>query len=250
MLYSYLKRLKKVHIYIITLFIIIIIPLTYFYPINNIDGIMLKATPMVDNSIKFVGDEFFFNSSKSIGHIKEYLWDFNDGNFSIEKNPSHAYYSPKWYYVTLSIISHDGLINNSTLVIGVQNTNVSEFYHSRAQVVIRPKNSILIEWGSQIGPNIKNPDIKILINMTKATGSFNIHIYIQSNPNTDNSITTEIIREDFHLSEIIQSNNLPEYVSNSISIVVVEIILNQGAWIDASILIIVDYSIANIIPPE
>ena len=40
-------------------------------------------------------------TNTSTGNINEWYWDFGDGNHSYETNPTHTYYSPATYDVTL-----------------------------------------------------------------------------------------------------------------------------------------------------
>ncbi len=47
-------------------------------------------------------------SDQSIGTIYTWIWDFGDGNFSANQNPSHEYTAPGVYDVSLAITSPDG----------------------------------------------------------------------------------------------------------------------------------------------
>ncbi|MGB1205646.1 MAG: PKD domain-containing protein [Chitinophagales bacterium] len=49
---------------------------------------------------------FFIDKSK--GLYKEILWDFGDGNSSIEENPMHTYSERGTYKFTQTIISEEG----------------------------------------------------------------------------------------------------------------------------------------------
>lgn len=39
----------------------------------------------------------------STGNVNEWYWDFGDGNYSYEQNPTHTYYNPATYTVTLYV---------------------------------------------------------------------------------------------------------------------------------------------------
>ncbi|MCK4750623.1 MAG: PKD domain-containing protein, partial [Bacteroidales bacterium] len=49
----------------------------------------------------------FYNQSQ--GTSAEYYWDFNDGIFSDENDPSHLFAKPGLYFVSLTVISDNGL---------------------------------------------------------------------------------------------------------------------------------------------
>ncbi|MEA2054570.1 MAG: PKD domain-containing protein [Candidatus Thermoplasmatota archaeon] len=55
-------------------------------------------------------DEILFtdNSSDSDGSIANYTWDFGDGNYSYEQNPTHKYADNGVYTVTLMVTDNDG----------------------------------------------------------------------------------------------------------------------------------------------
>ncbi|MFC2152571.1 PKD domain-containing protein [Bacteroidota bacterium] len=59
------------------------------------------VTDATTNTVKF--------TNKSVGTIGEYFWYFDDGKFSTEQNPEHTYDNPGLYFVSLTIISSDGL---------------------------------------------------------------------------------------------------------------------------------------------
>ena len=49
----------------------------------------------------------FYN--QSIGNLAEYFWYFDDGTYSDEKDPSHQFENPGMYFVSLTVLSDNGL---------------------------------------------------------------------------------------------------------------------------------------------
>jgi hypothetical protein len=63
-----------------------------------------------ENSIRF--------TDTSLGSIDYYVWDFGDGRYSFDKNPSHYYSFYENYTVTLSIENEEtGFVSSYTLII-------------------------------------------------------------------------------------------------------------------------------------
>ncbi len=60
-----------------------------------------------------------------------YQWDFGDGDFSSEQNPSHTYFSPGSYPVSLTIITTSGCIDTLTMtkpdLINIHPSPVADF---------------------------------------------------------------------------------------------------------------------------
>lgn len=68
-----------------------------------------------------VGDEIQFNGLSN-NNIVEWLWDFGDGNTSIDQNPSHTYINPNTYNVYLSVIDGNGCSNDTTQLVDIYDT--------------------------------------------------------------------------------------------------------------------------------
>ncbi|MCW9016256.1 MAG: S8 family serine peptidase, partial [Kangiellaceae bacterium] len=62
---------------------------------------------------------FTSESTDSDGTIVSYSWDFGDGNFSSDQNPTHTYPSGARYTVKLTVTDNDGLSGTSTQLIQV-----------------------------------------------------------------------------------------------------------------------------------
>ncbi|MDW8420038.1 MAG: PKD domain-containing protein [Chitinophagales bacterium] len=53
-----------------------------------------------------------FNSTHTAAQVTAYLWNFGDGHFSNQQNPSHTYASPGWYQVCVTFSGKDSLGNS------------------------------------------------------------------------------------------------------------------------------------------
>ncbi|HEC77068.1 MAG TPA: PKD domain-containing protein [Thermoplasmatales archaeon] len=58
-------------------------------------------------------------SYDSDGFITNWTWNFGDGNYSYEQNPSHQYSDDGVYNVTLTVTDDDGAINSTTKQISI-----------------------------------------------------------------------------------------------------------------------------------
>ncbi len=60
--------------------------------------------PALDENCNYIFDAILQSNRQIIG----YDWDFNDGSFSSEKNPTHSFALPGFYNVCLTVIMLDG----------------------------------------------------------------------------------------------------------------------------------------------
>lgn len=71
---------------------------------------------------------FHFDSIPgSIGTISQYLWNFDDGQTSTLKNPTHSYLTSGVFNVTLTVTTTEGCINHITKAIPVWAPPVASF---------------------------------------------------------------------------------------------------------------------------
>ncbi|MCX7954384.1 MAG: PKD domain-containing protein [Bacteroidales bacterium] len=117
---------------------------TYYVTVHNtcnmyiIDSftIKMKDPPL----IYFVADpiqgcaplevSFFDSSSTMFDYINQWFWNFGDGTFSLEKNPTHVYVKPGKYYVHLQVTTNMGCTNsnvNNPLEINVFESPIAAF---------------------------------------------------------------------------------------------------------------------------
>ena len=94
----------------------------------KVDFSYAPETPIVGNSIQFVSPS---------GSFVKFLWDFGDGNTSLEENPSHAYVSNGTYTVKLTVWNSEG---NSYSV--VKNITVSDVPNTPPEVPVIEASSV------------------------------------------------------------------------------------------------------------
>lgn len=80
------------------------------------------ALALPENLTIYAGEEAWFNGSLSYdpdGDIDTYFWDFKDGTFSSEQDPTHTYNFPGDYSVTLTVSDGLGGTDNDQVNITV-----------------------------------------------------------------------------------------------------------------------------------
>lgn len=93
-------------------------------------------------------------TDNSAGWITDWLWDFGDGSFSTERNPSHKYTNPGSYNVKLTVFGNGSesskVIDNVITVLGpiIKRTGVS--YKSIQEAVDAAIDGDIIEVGSKL----------------------------------------------------------------------------------------------------
>lgn len=92
--------------------------------------------------IDSLGYVFFINTS-SLGNGGNYLWDFGDGNFSSQQNPSNTYSNPGTYQVCLTALDSNQIFCDSTChFITITNVaGVFENSNSIAAITVSPNPS-------------------------------------------------------------------------------------------------------------
>ena len=70
--------------------------------------------PKVGDTVQFI--------DLSVGNIQSYYWDFGDGFYSNERNPTHVYTEAGYYYVTLTIT---GISNTDSKTKQIYASNIS-----------------------------------------------------------------------------------------------------------------------------
>jgi PKD repeat protein len=104
----------------------------------------LNPLPVVDFSVteSCSGDTTQFISSTFVntGTTSEWLWDFGDGNTSVEADPVHIYNSSGTFMVTLVITGTDGCTNSSTHTITIVAPPMALFQPSEQQCAGFPVN--------------------------------------------------------------------------------------------------------------
>jgi len=104
-----------------------------FYPLfepitkkPNVDFNYLPSNPTTQDIIQFKD-----NSIDLDGNISSWLWNFGDGNISIEQNTTHIYSDNGNYQVTLKIIDNYGSVNLTSKQISILNVGPkADFIHT------------------------------------------------------------------------------------------------------------------------
>lgn len=109
----------------------------------------------VDTREACVGSSVEFNLSTD-DDTGVYLWNFGDGNFSNEINPSHTFNTPGTYEITLSVTSKDdGVIRTSSI---------------ESMIVINPEPDANFDW-TIVGNKGEFPEIQFNNRSQRATKS-------------------------------------------------------------------------------
>jgi len=138
-----------------------------------------------------------------------YLWNFGDGNFSNEKNPSNVYTKPGIYSITLAVTSSlDGVIKSNTKPVLITITPkptadfdwefVSEYNEvPTIKVVNQSLNAIQSEW------SVNNEVISNEINLVKSfkkKGEYLLSLTVSNiNGCTDTKYKSILIENDYNI---------------------------------------------------
>jgi PKD repeat protein len=84
----------------------------------------------------------FYNTST---HSETLEWNFGDGNFSTETNPSHTYYTSGWYEVILRVYSQDQCeaVTSENVWVKSETLNISETTTNPTQISLYSYNQTL-----------------------------------------------------------------------------------------------------------
>ncbi len=147
------------------------------------------AAALFNTSVKkaCAGNPVEFKLSNNPGSAS-YLWNFGDGTFSSQPNPSHIYTKPGVYDISLSITDADGLIKSTVMedLITINPTPESEF-----------------EWDFISGAT-DEPTVKF-INMSENATKFN-WIFDDKNNETEISPVKSYITRGKHSVELYVEN--------------------------------------------
>jgi len=157
--------------------------------------------PVTGQSISFIDN--------SVGYITYRKWEFGDGYISHEKNPVHAYSSPKTYSVTLTIQDSYGFLSTKTKEIQVKNEwppfaiATPEYYQGYVFTVeftgdqsFDPDGEIIsYHWDFKDGStsSLANPNHTFL-----SEGTYIVEFTVKDNDNNFDKVFCEIVL-DFQL---------------------------------------------------
>jgi len=93
--------------------------------------------------------EFKDESIDVDGYIKSWYWEFGDGGFSSEQNPSHLYPASGNYQVNLTVTDDDNAIDKISYIIPLESTNpIANFTYSP----LKPRKLENISFNDTSGP--------------------------------------------------------------------------------------------------
>ncbi len=216
----------------------------------------LIAVAQSDRAIVRTEELVTFSSDGSKGDIKRVEWNFDDGNHSDERNPTHAYEFPGWYNVTMTLKSESGLVVNTTVVIGVQHLDTAT------------SRTLGRDWDVQRsgggGPcdsmffnkYIEVPQITVTFDMTRAFGTYIALIEARYYDSEDQMHHAELVREEFTVTggnyqytRTIDGSELPLVLFNSHGAIDTCALIDQGKWESIEIRMAATFPMEGLEPP-
>ena len=220
----------------------------------------LKAIPNADKEIARAGDTINFTAENSKGDIKNYFWNFSDGNTSTEVDPSHVFDIPGWYNVTLTIEGKSSNKANSTLIIGIQRNDVFEEGEGGIYRDFNPINPTrLLATVADIGPSIGLPTVECQCDVYRAVGDLEFEISLRWVVSQEENIILVYIAniytdstfargEDVLFSYIVRPGELPEEMQIYESSIRVSVSTSNGRWDGYVITINAAFPMDNLYP--
>lgn len=165
-----------------------------FDPAKNNNGNIYrgKLTPLVSFDAENINGTIPLSTSfynRSYQGVQIYLWDFGDGQTSVEKNPVHTYQNPGTYSVTLTVTGPGGSsIEKKINLIKVSNPSGIMHYNETPvefalyQNYPNPFNpSTKISWQSPVGSwqtlkvfDVLGNEVETLVDEYKPAGTYEI----------------------------------------------------------------------------
>lgn len=122
------------------------------------------------------GLEVIFNSlSLNVTLDSTYLWDFGDGNTSVEEDPTHTYAVAAFYNVKLTVTNSDATTSESTVMINLSGTNNPALFndigalidlYSPTEIIGTVRNHqqkefLIAKWQAYLQPLMVNPEVSV-----------------------------------------------------------------------------------------
>ncbi len=208
----------------------------------------VEARITIGNQITRLDEGVLLDAGNSTGDIKEYHWDFGDGNTSSNVSIIYHYEFAGWYNISLKVSNADGASDNAQTVIGVQNADrhIEETF-GRTYIIIQEGR---LGRGPRIGdiqPNIGMPSMRGTWFINGAYGSYTFEVLFitegRSVTYLDEGSTAT--REDLQFNLEISSVEFPDDIQSVSATVWVE----RGGWSDGSYMFDVEYPIEGLSPP-
>lgn len=246
LLFSDRKR-TIISLTIIIILIIAILGTSVVVKISPSSGI-IEAKITVENQITRLDEGVFLDAGNSTGDIKEYLWDFGDGNTSSNVSIIYHYELAGWYNVSLKVSNADGESASAKLVIGIQNADkhIEETF-GRTYIIIQGGRLGRGPAIDGIHPNIGMPSMRGTWWINGAYGSYTFEVLFFCEERSYSYIDegSTAYREDLQFNLDISSDDFPEDIRSVDATVWVE----RGGWSDGSFVFDVEYPFEDLSPP-
>tara|TARA_Y100001934_G_scaffold260530_1_gene332875 strand:- start:2184 stop:3239 length:1056 start_codon:yes stop_codon:yes gene_type:complete len=83
--------------------------------INSAPFAFFNPNPNCDQTVNFKD-----NSFTQTAEVKQWMWDFGDGNYSMEKNPNHKFSEQVKTKVHLKVLDNNGCVDSITQVVKIK----------------------------------------------------------------------------------------------------------------------------------
>ena len=149
--------------------------------------------------------EVVFQNLTTYNSTVNYSWNFGDGTFSNDENPTHVYTQPGYYTVTLiatdnntcnitdTIVKQIYILSNSSDTL----PDIFKCLNEQTQIGLPPTNSPQINYFWFPSNNLTSPDISNPFSQTNTTEQYQLLI---SNENCTDTLYQKIIVVDLNLN--------------------------------------------------
>lgn len=124
--------------------------------VNKIPNVNFSNSPLCLGTLSSFFDSSFVNNSS----IVQWNWNFGDGNFSNEQNPTHIYSTLNDFNVTLNVTTNAGCLGTYSEILSVNENNYIPILFNNSPIecsnelinlqILNPESSIIYQWN---GPN-------------------------------------------------------------------------------------------------
>ena len=214
--------------------------------LTNSKSDTIVAVANVDKTLARFGETYFFDANASEGKISNYIWNFGDGNISIEMNPSYIYEYAGIYNVTLTVIGEDGQEDNVTLIIGNQYEDYSATLDTgRYRETSRSGMSGYGVHGV-LGPNMGNPTLTIQGPVTRAVGNFilEVRVYFERYGSAVYEESISAMGEDIQVDVTLEPEDFPDQAQYQFSEISLIFWVDFGRYGSIDLMITVEYPYA------
>lgn len=127
---------------------------------------------------------FFDSSSVSNSSITQWNWNFGDGNFSNEQNPTHIYSTLNDFNITLNVTTNAGCSGTYSKILSVNENNYIPILFNNSPIecsnelinlqILNPESSMIYQWN---GPNnfTSNSTVINLETNQNAIGTYSVY---------------------------------------------------------------------------